>query len=100
MSNLVRELLQHILPRLIGERMLFGATLIWIGFWFLDYAIERTRAQPTYSVIMVVVAMALCSVGIGMVTTLGSMLGALAIGFFCYLPMFIGRRRRRTRVSE
>src|SRR5205823_14213416 len=100
MTNLVREILQHILPRLIGERMLFGGMLIWIGFWFLDYAIERTRAQPVYSVIMVAVAVSLCSVGIGMVATVGSMLGALAIGFLCYLPMFIGRRKRRARASE
>lgn len=100
MSNVVREILQLILPRLIGERMLFGGMLVWIGFWFLDYAIERTRAQMTYAIIMVVVAVALCSLGVGMVTTIGSMLGAVAIGFLCYLPVFIGRRKGRTRVSE
>jgi len=100
MSNIVREILQHILPRLIGERMLFGATLIWIGFWFLDYAIERTRSQPVYAVIMVAIAVVFCSLGIGMVTTAGSMLGAVAIGLLCYLPVFFGRRRGRAKTSE
>jgi hypothetical protein len=49
---------------------------------------------------MVAIAVVFCSLGIGMVTTAGSMLGAVAIGLLCYLPVFFGRRRGRAKTSE
>src|SRR5882762_1190222 len=100
MGILLRELFQYFLPRLIGERMLAGGCIIFIGFWFLDYAIERTRSQPVYSLIMVAVAVAFCAFGIGIVTTPGSIIGAAIIGIGLYVPVFIGRRRRREKTSE